>query len=102
MPILSNAEHVVVVSVCDATDRAAEAVGEIVNQLRWNGIEAIARVCSLDGWSMADRLAMIAHESDASLLVMGGYGHWRAREVLFGGCTQAALEMGELPVFVLH
>ena len=42
------------------------------------------------------------HESDASLLVMGGYGHWRAWEVLFGGCTQAALEIGELPVFVVH
>ena len=83
-------------------DRTTEAVGEIVDQLRWNGIAAISRVCSLDGWSTADRLAMVAHELDASLLVMGGYGHRPAWEALFGGCTQAALEIGELPVFVLH
>jgi nucleotide-binding universal stress UspA family protein len=95
-------EHVDLVSVCDAADSTTEAVGEIVEQLRCNGIAAISRVCSLDGWTTADRLAMAAHESDASLLVMGGYGHWRAREVLFGGCTQAALEIGELPVFVVH
>jgi nucleotide-binding universal stress UspA family protein len=102
MPILRKAEQVVVVSVCEADDSTAEAVGAIVRQLRWNGIGADSRVYSLNGWSTADRLAMVAHESGASLLVMGGYGHWRAREVLFGGCTQATLEMSELPVFVLH
>jgi nucleotide-binding universal stress UspA family protein len=102
MPILRKAEHVVVVTICEAADSTTEAVGEIVKQLRWNGIAAISRVCSLDGRSTADRLAMVAHESDASLLVMGGYGHSRAREVLFGGCTKAALDIGELPVFVLH
>ena len=102
MPILRKAEHVVVVSVCQAVDSATEAVDEIVKQLRWHGIEAISRVYSHDGWSTADRLAMVAHELDASLLVMGGYGHRPAWEALFGGCTQAALEIGELPVFVLH
>jgi nucleotide-binding universal stress UspA family protein len=102
MPILRKAEHVDVVSVCKAADSATEAVDEIVKQLRWHGIEAISRVYSYDGWSTADRLAMVAHELEASLLVMGGYGHRPAWEALFGGCTQAALEIAELPVFVLH
>ena len=102
MPILRKAEHVVVVSVCEAVDSVTEAVDEIVKQLRWHGIEAISRVYSHDGWSTADRLAMVAHELDASLLVMGGYGHRPAWEALFGGCTRAALEIDELPVFLLH
>jgi len=91
-----------VVSVCEAADSTTEAVGAIVKQLRWNGIEADSRVYSLNGWSTVDRLAMVAHEPVASLLVIGGYGNRRAREVLFAGCTQATLEMGELPIFMLH
>jgi len=102
LPILRKAAHVLVVSVCEAADGMTEAVRELVKQLRWHGIEATSRLCSLDGCSTADRLAMAARESDASMLVMGGYGHRRARQVLFGGCTQSALAMDELPVFLLH
>jgi nucleotide-binding universal stress UspA family protein len=33
---------------------------------------------------------------------MGAYGHSRARELLFGGCTQAMLRHADLPVLLLH
>jgi len=33
---------------------------------------------------------------------MGGYGRGPARELLFGGCTQAAIDSADTPVFILH
>jgi nucleotide-binding universal stress UspA family protein len=62
----------------------------------------VPRVSSLGGLSTPDRLSRIARECGASLIVMGGYGHSPMRELLYGGCTQAALEGGDLPVFILH
>ena len=94
MPLLTKAERVVLVSVRESADPTAEAVAEIVRQLEWHGINADARVLSLDGRSTAELLAATARECGASLSIMGGYGHRRARELLFGGCTQAVLEFG--------
>jgi nucleotide-binding universal stress UspA family protein len=33
---------------------------------------------------------------------MGGYGHTRLREVVFGGFTRAVLESAPLPVLMAH
>jgi nucleotide-binding universal stress UspA family protein len=38
----------------------------------------------------------------AGLLVMGGYGHSRARELLLGGFTRHVLRDAPLPVFLCH
>ena len=102
MPILAKAERVVVAGESEAPNGAAEGVSAIIRELQWHGIAAGSCVCTLDGLSTAHRLVTVAEECGASLLVMGGYGHGRTREVLFGGCTQAALESAELPVFLLH
>jgi nucleotide-binding universal stress UspA family protein len=36
------------------------------------------------------------------LLVMGGYGHTRLREWVFGGFTQHALDHADIPVLMAH
>jgi nucleotide-binding universal stress UspA family protein len=36
------------------------------------------------------------------LLVMGGYGHGRFREAVFGGFTRSVLESAPLPVLMSH
>lgn len=41
-------------------------------------------------------------ESQADLLVMGGYGHSRFNQWLFGGLTRSALESCPLPVLFRH
>jgi len=33
---------------------------------------------------------------------MGGYGHWRLRELIFGGTTQSVLAQSKLPLFMAH
>jgi nucleotide-binding universal stress UspA family protein len=48
--------------------------------------------------------ALLSHASDisADLLVMGGYGHSRLREYIFGGATRTILESMTVPVLMSH
>ena len=39
---------------------------------------------------------------DTDLLVMGGYGHSRFRELMLGGATRRVLEAMTVPVFMAH
>ena len=41
-------------------------------------------------------------EGRAGLLVMGGYGHSRFREWVFGGFTRRVLADAPLPVLMMH
>jgi len=34
--------------------------------------------------------------------VLGAYGHSKAREVVFGGCTRAFLDCASVPVLMMH
>jgi nucleotide-binding universal stress UspA family protein len=47
-------------------------------------------------------LLSLAGERQCDLLVMGGYGHQRAREVLLGGATRTVLQDMHLPVLISH
>lgn len=52
------------------------------------------------------RVAVIINDEarycDADLIVMGGYGHSRAREWILGGATQDMLEICTLPILLSH
>ena len=43
-----------------------------------------------------------AKRSAASYIVMGGYGHSRAGEFLFGGVTRALLKECPVPLVLAH
>lgn len=54
------------------------------------------------GVSVGKGLLAHAAEQGADLVVMGGYGHSRTREFIFGGATQHVLEHATLPVLMSH
>ena len=55
------------------------------------------------GTSAADSTATVqAAEEKADLLVMGGYGHSRLREMILGGVTRHMLERMSVPVLFAH
>ncbi|RZT11041.1 Nucleotide-binding universal stress protein, UspA family [Duganella sp. CF402] len=47
-------------------------------------------------------LLCVAAELHCDLLVMGGYGHRRAREIVLGGATRTVLADMNLPVLIAH
>ena len=102
MPLLKTMRRVVVVSVREGRIPEPGAVDDLVNRLEWHGIDAESRVLSRNGGSTAEVLFSMAQDRRVDLMIIGGYGHSHGREVLFGGCTQAALERATVPVFLMH
>jgi len=52
--------------------------------------------------SIGDALLSLAADLGSDLLVMGGYGHARVREVMLGGVTRTVLKEMTLPVLMSH
>lgn len=51
---------------------------------------------------VGDALLALAAELGSDVIVMGGYGHSRFREILLGGVTQTVLEKMAVPVLMSH
>jgi nucleotide-binding universal stress UspA family protein len=102
IPLMTKARRVVVASVIDNGAPPSEALAELVSRLGWHGISAEARVLEREGRSTASVLSAAARSCGADVMVMGAYGHRHIREVLFGGCTQSAIEAADCSVFLVH
>jgi nucleotide-binding universal stress UspA family protein len=61
-----------------------------------------ARTVVSDGLSPADALLDYASDIQADLLVVGGYGHSRTREMILGGVTRDLLHHMTVPVLMSH
>jgi nucleotide-binding universal stress UspA family protein len=66
------------------------------------GIEAEVQVIPANRSGIPDTLAVAAEKCGADLLVMGAYGRSRAREILFGSCTDKLLERSDRPILLRH
>jgi nucleotide-binding universal stress UspA family protein len=100
MPFLAQAAKVTILSVEENEGRRDEAA-RLARYLGWHGIAArIERLTAGADGAAATLLA--AAKAQSGLLVMGGYGHTRLREWVFGGFTQRALDQAELPVLMAH
>lgn len=99
-PLLRLADSVVVIGVGDAMTGTA-APDAMVNALAWRGIAASATTAEAADGVGASLLAA-ANAADCDLLVMGGYGHSRLREMILGGATRGVLGAGTLPVLMSH
>jgi len=105
MPLLAKGRHVHVLAANEDDRKAIECLecsDSVVQQLRWHGLKAHGRFVIPAGRPVPDAILETAHSVGADLLVMGGYGHSRVRELLFGGFTQRVLHGADLPVFLFH
>ena len=101
MPLLTEAERVIVATVDEGRSPASDAAA-VVHQLGWHGILAETQTIKADGRPIAASLSSAAAACNANLLVMGSYSTGPTRQAIFGGCTQSILEHADLPVFMLH
>jgi nucleotide-binding universal stress UspA family protein len=102
MPFLSIAKQIVIMTVAeDATALEEEGAARLMANFRWHGFPVSVRRLQPDARGPAETLLAAAREQ-AALLVMGGYGHSRLREWIFGGFTQRVLRDAEVPVLIAH
>jgi nucleotide-binding universal stress UspA family protein len=104
LPLLQAAADVDVV-VFNASPQS-EAHGELPGSdlavyLARHGVtvNVINRRTDID---IGNSLLSLCADQGSDLLVMGGYGHTRFREILLGGATRTVLESMTLPVLMAH
>jgi nucleotide-binding universal stress UspA family protein len=102
MPLLAKAEHIILAGVEENDLFLADGLADLARQLVWHGISAKIEFMASVAGEAGEMLMATARSHDADLLVMGGYGHSRAREFVFGGFTWSVLESAEMPVFIMH
>ncbi len=101
LPFLQIAKQIVIMTVAEDQHAPEEEAERLMAGLRWHGVPVSVRHLQPDGHSAADALLAAAREH-AALLVMGGYGHSRLREWIFGGFTLSVLRSAEVPVLMAH
>lgn len=99
---LATAERVTIVSVDEDKRTADEACERLRRALIWHNSATTVRHITPAGREPADALMETVASAGADLLVMGGYGHSRLRELVFGGVTRRVLQAADIPVLMAH
>ena len=103
--VLAKAEklHIVVSESDDEIRSCRMSVERLAEYLRRHGLRPQAGHLHAAERNASDVLLVAAEQKlHAGLLVIGGYGHSRAREFIFGGFTRHMLHEAPLPVFLSH
>jgi nucleotide-binding universal stress UspA family protein len=101
LPLLKRMRKVTVAVFNPGIDHGAQPGADIALYLARHGIAADVAVqpTALD---VGNALLSMAADVGAELLVMGGYGHTRFRELLLGGVTATVLRTMTIPVLMSH
>ena len=103
MPFLTAAQAVTVITVNEDRNDAGEASSDqIVSHLARRGIKARVQRLTADRGNVHGTILSIAADSNIGLLVMGGFGHSRLQERIFGGVTRGMFDSMTVPVLMSH
>lgn len=102
LPLLQRAGQVDVVTV-EGKERRDELRGvQIAEHLARHKIKVELKSLVAPDSETADVILSQAADSEADLIVMGGYGHSRLREFVLGGVTRGLLGSMTAPVLMAH
>lgn len=100
-PFLVGAKRIVVMTAAEG-DRKDSSAARLAGALRRVHKSVDLRELKKSPAGAGAALLAAAAEEKADLLVMGGYGHTRMREWVFGGVTEHMLKSATLPVLMAH
>jgi nucleotide-binding universal stress UspA family protein len=105
IPLLEDAENVTVLSVNPKRGIRGEGdlpAADIALHLARHGMKAEASYVVAEDIGVGDALLSRAADLGSDLIVMGGYGHSRLREIVLGGATRTVLRHMTVPVLLSH
>ncbi|MFN3564859.1 MAG: universal stress protein [Burkholderiaceae bacterium] len=105
LPFLQRAQQVVVLSI--AGKRTADALGgtpgaDVAVYLARHGVKTEVAPTVAADVDAGEEILSRAFDYGADLIVMGAYGHSRAREIVLGGATRTVLNSMTVPVLMSH
>jgi nucleotide-binding universal stress UspA family protein len=101
-PILEKCKRVVVLSVVEEAENDSGSTDRLVVALRRHGVPVEAEKLRSRTAEAVDLILDAARGLPSPLLVMGGYGHSRLREMIFGGFTNRVIDGADIPVLMAH
>jgi len=102
VPLMQRARRVHVLSWGREDEDVAGARLDLDGYLKLRGVEPTWHREGDEPDFMGDLLLSRAFDLDADLMVMGCYGHSRAREWVLGGTSRTVLQSMTLPVLMAH
>lgn len=104
LPLLQAADHVTVAIVNPPihSPERSDPGGLLTQMLARHGVRAEVSVLAKTMPRVSDVLMRHMDDIDASVMVMGAYGHSRLREAILGGATRNVLENTRHAVFLAH
>ena len=100
LPLLEAAETVRVVSATDRkTPEEMKSGADLVGHLAEHGVKASFQTVKIEGSSVGKVFEAYVRTNAIDLLVMGGYGHTRLNEIVWGGMTKTVI--GRPPCWVM-
>jgi nucleotide-binding universal stress UspA family protein len=79
-----------------------EVSEDLADYFEWRGIACERRAIAPQDEAVGAALLRAAGEAGADLLIMGGYGRSRLRELVLGGVTRHVLTHAQLPLLLAH
>jgi nucleotide-binding universal stress UspA family protein len=105
LPLLKEAEQVSLIVVEEVGKKRPATETPVENaaaQLARHGIKAEISHLPSGDLDVGNAILSRAADLGVDLLVMGGYGHSRMRELVLGGATRGILQTMTVPVFMSH
>ncbi len=105
LPLLKRAQQIHVIAVKgNGHEHAGEHPGgdRLAAWLLQHGITAEIGTYDVPGISIGEWMLSRAADLGSDLIVMGGYGHTRMRELILGGVTRTILRAMTVPVLFSH
>jgi nucleotide-binding universal stress UspA family protein len=104
VPLLRKASSVTIVNVAEPVEDAAGTLPRVdaAEYLSRHGISSEVIEIDRGQGTAGEALTDAACARGVAYLVVGGYGHARALETVFGGVTRELLSDPPLPVFIAH
>jgi nucleotide-binding universal stress UspA family protein len=101
LPLLQVSKRTRLVRI-DASVKGTLPGVDIAKCLDRHGIKAEVTNVSSDGLSPGETLLRAANDFGAGVIVLGGYGHSRLTEFIFGGVTRYMVHHLDRPVLMSH
>jgi nucleotide-binding universal stress UspA family protein len=103
LPILKLAGQVRILTIVHEKPAAVAGLGaDALRHLKAHDVAAQVDEVDADGRAIGAVLDAYLAQHKPDLLVMGGYGHTRLREVILGGATEHMLNHPKTPIFLSH
>jgi len=103
MPFLHRAKAIDVVAVNEDSATVGEASSEALQKhLARHDLSAEVQRITADTTNIFNDILSLAADKSTDLIVMGGYGHSKFRELILGGVTRGIFETLTVPALISH